>query len=137
MATYLKERVTQAVTDAIDLKVRRTVESILDEIKPRGDAVVRELSEKFDNWSPQSFRLSETDIEAIVANVAPGTIADIRFAQDQIRKFAEHQRAAIRDIEVETLPGVKLGRACGAMAGRTSDLAQSARARNSAAWGFP
>jgi sulfopropanediol 3-dehydrogenase len=109
MATYLKRRVTQAVTDAIDLKVRRTVESILDEVKLRGDAAVRELSAKFDNWSPESFRLSETDIDAIVAKVAPGTIDDIRFAQDQIRNFAEHQRASIRDIEVETLPGVKLG----------------------------
>jgi sulfopropanediol 3-dehydrogenase len=109
MATYLKRRVTQAVTDAIDLKVRRTVESILDEVKLRGDAAVRELSVKFDNWSPESFRLSATDIEAIIAKVAPGTIDDIRFAQDQIRNFAEHQRASIRDIEVETLPGVKLG----------------------------
>jgi sulfopropanediol 3-dehydrogenase len=109
MATYLKQRVTQAVTDAIDLKVRRTVESILDEIKLRGDAAVRELSVKFDNWSPESFRLSATDIDAIVAKVAPGTIDDIRFAQAQIRNFAEHQRASIRDIEVETLPGVKLG----------------------------
>lgn len=109
MATYLKQRLTQAVTDAIDLKVRRTVESILDEVKQRGDAAVRELSVKFDHWSPQSFRLSRTDIDSIIAKVAPGTIDDIRFAQEQIRKFAEHQRASIRDIEVETLPGVKLG----------------------------
>jgi sulfopropanediol 3-dehydrogenase len=109
MATYLKQRVTQAVTDAIDLKVRRTVESILDEVKLRGDAAVRELSVKFDGWSPESFRLSATDIDAIMAKVAPGTIDDIRFAQQQIRNFAEHQRASIRDIEVETLPGVKLG----------------------------
>jgi len=109
MATYLKQRVTQAVTDAIDLKVRRTVESILDEVKQRGDAAVRELSLKFDNWSPQSFRLSTSDIDSIIAKVAPDTIADIRFAQLQIRNFAEHQRASILDIEVETLPGVKLG----------------------------
>jgi sulfopropanediol 3-dehydrogenase len=109
MATYLKQRIAQAVTDAIDLKVRRTVESILDEVKQCGDAAVRELSVKFDNWSPGSFRLSASDIEAIMAKVAPGTIADIRFAQEQIRKFAQHQRASIKDIEVETLPGVKLG----------------------------
>jgi len=109
MATYFKRRVTQAVTDAIDLKVRRTVESILDEVKLRGDAAVQELSLKFDNWSPQSFRLSEADIDAIIAKVPPATIDDIRFAQEQIRNFAEHQRASIRDIEVETLPGVKLG----------------------------
>jgi sulfopropanediol 3-dehydrogenase len=109
MATYLKQRVTQEVTDAIDLKVRRTVESILDQVKLQGDAAVRELSVKFDNWSPESFRLSEAAIDAILAKVAPGTLDDIRFAQAQIRNFAEHQRASIRDIEVETLPGVKLG----------------------------
>ncbi len=89
--------------------MRRTVESILDVVKLRGDAAVRELSLKFDNWSPESFRLSATDIDAIIAKVAPGTIDDIRFAQNQIRNFAEHQRASIKDIEVETLPGVKLG----------------------------
>jgi len=109
MATYLKQRIAQAVTDAIDLKVRRTVESILDEVRQRGDAAVRELSAKFDSWSPRSFRLSESDIEAIMAKVAPGTIADIRFAQEQIRNFAQHQRDSIKDIEVETLPGVRLG----------------------------
>jgi sulfopropanediol 3-dehydrogenase len=109
MATYLKQRITQEVTDAIDLKVRRTVESILDQVKLQGDAAVRELSVKFDNWSPESFRLSEAAIDAILAKVAPGTLDDIRFAQAQIRNFAEHQRASIRDIEVETLPGVKLG----------------------------
>jgi sulfopropanediol 3-dehydrogenase len=70
---------------------------------------VRELSEKFDRWSPPSFRLSKPDIDAIIAKVPAGTIADIKFAQAQIRNFAEHQRAALRDIEVETLPGVKLG----------------------------
>ena len=109
MATYLKQRIAQSVSDAIDLKVRRTVESILDEVRQRGDAAVRELSAKFDSWSPRSFRLSESDIEAIMAKVAPGTIADIRFAQEQIRNFAQHQRDSIKDIEVETLPGVRLG----------------------------
>ena len=109
MATYLKRRVDQAVTDEIDRKVRQTVEAILDDVKKRGDAAVRELSEKFDRWSPPSFRLSKADIESIMAKVPAGTIDDIKFAQAQIRNFAEHQRAAIRDIEVETLPGVKLG----------------------------
>jgi len=109
MAIFLKRRIDQTVTDAIDVKVRHTVESILDDVKQRGDAAVRELSAKFDNWSPPGFRLSQSDIEAIMAKVPPGTIADIRFAQAQIRNFAQHQRAAIRDIEVETLPGVKLG----------------------------
>jgi sulfopropanediol 3-dehydrogenase len=109
MATYLKRRIDQTVTDAIDQKVRQTVEAILDDVKKRGDAAVRDLSVKFDRWSPPSFRLAPADIEAIMAKVKPETIADIKFAQAQIRNFAEHQRAAIKDIEVETLPGVKLG----------------------------
>ncbi len=109
MATRLKQRIAHAITDEIDQKVRQTVEGILDDVKKRGDAALRELSQKFDNWSPKSFRLSKADIDAILAKVPAGTIADIRFAQAQIRNFAEHQRAAIKDIEVETLPGVKLG----------------------------
>ncbi len=109
MATRLKQRIAHTITDEIDQKVRQTVEGILDDVKKRGDAALRELSQKFDNWSPKSFRLSKADIDAILAKVPAGTIADIRFAQAQIRNFAEHQRAAIKDIEVETLPGVKLG----------------------------
>jgi sulfopropanediol 3-dehydrogenase len=109
MATYLKRRLDRAVTDANDAKVRQTVEGILDDVKARGDAAVRDLSQKFDKWSPPSFRLSKDDLDAIVRRVPASTIADIEFAQTQIRKFAQHQRDAIRDIEVETLPGVKLG----------------------------
>jgi sulfopropanediol 3-dehydrogenase len=107
MATHLKRRIAQTITDDIDLKVRQTVEGILGAVKKRGDAAVREYSEQFDKWTPK--KLSKTDIESIMGKVAPGTISDIKFAQAQIRNFAEHQRAAIRDIEVETLPGVKLG----------------------------
>ena len=109
MATYLKRRIAASVTDEMDRKVRQTVEAILDDVRSRGDRAVRELSEKFDKWSPPSFRLSRGDLEDIVAKVAPSTITDIKFAQSQIRQFAEHQKAALRDIEVETLPGVKLG----------------------------
>jgi sulfopropanediol 3-dehydrogenase len=109
MATYLKRRIAASVTDEMDRKVRQTVETILDDVRSRGDRAVRELSEKFDKWSPPSLRLSRGDLEDIVAKVAPSTIADIKFAQAQIRQFAEHQKAALRDIEVETLPGVKLG----------------------------
>ena len=109
MATYLKRRIAASVTDEMDRKVRQTVETILDDVRKRGDRAVRELSEKFDKWSPPSFRLSPSVLEDIVAQVAPSTIADIKFAQAQIRQFAEHQKAALRDIEVETLPGVKLG----------------------------
>jgi sulfopropanediol 3-dehydrogenase len=107
MASHLKRRLARAVTDDIDAKVRHTVEGILADVKKRGDAAVREYSEKFDKWAPK--KLSKGEIEAILARVSPGTISDIQFAQAQIRNFAEHQRAAIRDIEVETLPGVKLG----------------------------
>jgi sulfopropanediol 3-dehydrogenase len=109
MATYLKRRIPATVTDELDRKVRQTVEGILDEVKKHGDNAVRELSVKFDKWSPASFRLSRSDLDAIIAKVAPSTIADIKFAQAQIRHFAEQQKAALRDIEVETLPGVRLG----------------------------
>jgi len=109
MATYLKQRIDKALTDANDAKVRQTVESILQDVAKRGDTAVRELSDKFDKWSPPSFRLTKGQLDDIVRKVAPGTISDIKFAQEQIRKFAEHQRAALKDIEVETMPGVKLG----------------------------
>jgi sulfopropanediol 3-dehydrogenase len=107
MATHLKRRIAQALTDEMDRKVRHTVEGILADVKKRGDAAVREYSEKFDRWVPK--KLSPSDIEKILSKVQPSTISDIKFAQAQIRNFAENQRAAIRDIEVETLPGVKLG----------------------------
>ena len=107
MAIYLKRRIAQEVTDELERKVRETVEGILADVKKRGDAAVREYSEKFDKWTPK--KLSQSDIDKILAKVKPSTLDDIKFAQAQIRSFAEHQRAAIRDIEVETLPGVKLG----------------------------
>jgi sulfopropanediol 3-dehydrogenase len=109
MATYLKRRIDQTVTDAIDAKVRETVEGIMSDVKQRGDAAVRELSVKFDKWSPPAFKLSSSDIATIMRKVPEGTLDDIRFAQAQIRNFAEHQRAALKDIEIETMPGVKLG----------------------------
>jgi sulfopropanediol 3-dehydrogenase len=109
MATHLKRRMDAAISDDLELKVRRTVEAIIADVKQRGDAAVRELSQKFDGWSPPSFRLSRGDIDDIMARVSADTLADIRFAQAQIRTFAEHQRAALRDVEVETLPGVILG----------------------------
>jgi sulfopropanediol 3-dehydrogenase len=107
MATHLKRRIAQSLTDEIDQKVRATVEAILADVKKRGDAAVREYSEKFDKWVPR--KLNDGDLKAILSRVAPSTLEDIKFAQAQIRNFAQHQRAAIRDIEVETLPGVKLG----------------------------
>jgi sulfopropanediol 3-dehydrogenase len=92
-----------------DAKVRASVESILTDIETRGDAAVRALSEKFDGYSPAAFRLTPSEIEAAMQKVSPRDMEDIRFAQTQIRRFAEAQRASITDIEVETLPGVILG----------------------------
>ncbi len=107
MATHLKRRIAAEMTDEMDRKVRATVEGILADVKKRGDAAVREYSEKFDKWVPK--KLTQAEIEKIMSRVKAETLADIKFAQAQIRNFAEHQRAAIRDIEVETLPGVRLG----------------------------
>src|SRR5579883_3308054 len=109
MATYLKRKLSKDQTDAADAKVKQTVERIIADVKARGDAAVRELSQTFDKWSPPSFRLSKGEIDALLRSVPAETIEDIKFAQAQIRRFAEHQKAALRDIEVETLPGVKLG----------------------------
>ena len=90
-------------------RVKQSVEAILADIQARGDAAVREYSQKFDNWNPPSFRLSQPEIDACFAALSPRDIEDIKFAQAQVRSFAEHQRAALRDIEVETMPGIVLG----------------------------
>ncbi len=92
-----------------DAKVRATVEGILADIAARGDAAVRELSVKFDGYAPAAFRLTPSEIEAAMQKVSTRDMEDIRFAQAQIRRFAEAQRASMTDIEVETLPGVILG----------------------------
>jgi sulfopropanediol 3-dehydrogenase len=92
-----------------DAAVRANVEAILSDIETRGDAAVRELSLKFDKYAPASFRLGASEIEALVNRVSASDIADIRFAQKQVRRFAEAQRASMTDIEIETLPGVILG----------------------------
>ena len=109
MAKYLKQGLGQAEVDEADAKVRAQVEAILADIQARGDVAVRELSEKFDNWNPENFSLSEQEIEAAMAKVAKRDLDDIRFAQEQVRNFAQHQRDALRDVEVETMPGVVLG----------------------------
>jgi sulfopropanediol 3-dehydrogenase len=109
MPKVLKRGLDSNAVAANDAKVRATVEGILADIEQRGDAAVRELSERFDKWSPENFRLSEADIEAAMAKVSPQDLDDIRFAQAQVRNFAEKQRACILDLEVETMPGVVLG----------------------------
>jgi len=109
MARYIKEGISEEASFDADTKVRKVVEDILDDIRARGDEAVRELSIRFDNWNPEDFRLSKEQIEEIIANLPEQVVDDIKFAQDQVRGFAEHQRAALQDIEVETLPGVILG----------------------------
>ena len=106
---YLKEGKSALERSEDDAKVRQIVETTLNDIEVRGDAAVRELAEKFDNYSPPSYRLSESEIQALISEVSPRDIEDIKFAQAQVRKFAEAQRASMQDIEVETLPGVILG----------------------------
>jgi len=105
----VKSGISAEAAADMDAKVKTTVESILADIGERGDAAVRELSEKFDKWSPESFRLSDDEIRAAVERLPAQTINDIKFAQAQIRRFAEIQKAALRDVEEETLPGVILG----------------------------
>jgi sulfopropanediol 3-dehydrogenase len=107
--TYLKRGKIESERAGDDAKVRTTVEGILKDIEARGDTALRELSETFDNYSPSSFRLSESEIKALISKVSSRDMEDIRFAQDQIRNFARIQRDSLRDVEVETLPGVILG----------------------------
>jgi len=109
MARHLKRGTDASVKAEADAKVRATVEGILKEIETRGDAAVRELSAKFDDWAPASFRLSDGEIERAMSQVAKRDLEDIRFAQAQIRNFAQKQREALKDVEVETLPGIVLG----------------------------
>jgi sulfopropanediol 3-dehydrogenase len=109
MIRYLKKGGDAAESAEADRKVRQAVEAILEDVTARGDAAVRDLSVKFDKWSPESFRLTQDQIDALVATLPGQVIDDIRFAQAQIRRFAEAQRASMTDIEVETLPGVRLG----------------------------
>lgn len=106
---YLKRGRSPEDSSQDAAKVRDTVTNILADVAARGDAAVAELSRKFDNWSPASFHLSQDEIAACVRALSPGQLDDIKFAQAQVRNFAQVQREAIRDVEVETLPGVVLG----------------------------
>ncbi len=105
MAIILKPGISDADAYAANVKVQKIVSNILDDIRFRGDVAVRELSVRFDNWDPPSFKLTDEQIQEVVAAVDPQTIEDLKFAQDQIRNFAEIQKAALQDVEVETLPG--------------------------------
>jgi sulfopropanediol 3-dehydrogenase len=107
--TYLKHSKSDDARSEDDAAVRASVETILGDIEARGDAAVRDLSEKFDKYSPPAFRLTAGEVEALMNRVSPRDMDDIKFAQDQVRNFARAQRESMRDIEIETLPGVILG----------------------------
>jgi sulfopropanediol 3-dehydrogenase len=109
MIRHLKSGQSAEAKAENSAQVRSTVEAILSDIAARGEAAVREYSEKFDNWSPPSFKLSDSEIAECVRALPQGVIEDIKFAQTQIRNFALTQRAALQDVEVQTLPGVVLG----------------------------
>ncbi|MFE1607732.1 histidinol dehydrogenase [Streptomyces albidoflavus] len=109
MPRFLKSPVPAAQVTAARADVADRVRAILDDIRERGDEAVRQYSEKFDNWSPGSFRLSAGETERIVAGVPETVLDDIRFVQQQVRTFAQAQRDSLRDVEIETLPGVRLG----------------------------
>ena len=109
MIRYLKQGKDAQTRSDDDAKVRHTVEGILKDIELRGDEAVRAYSEKFDNWSPEDFRLSPAQIEQAVKSLSGRELDDILFAQKQIRNFAQIQRDSMRDVEVETMPGVVLG----------------------------
>ncbi|TDJ20906.1 MAG: histidinol dehydrogenase [Gammaproteobacteria bacterium] len=109
MVKYLKTGKSGEEVATQDAQVRKTVEEILDDITQRGDAALREYSQKFDDWDPASFRLTDEEIQSCYKEVPEQVKDDIGFAQTQIRNFAQHQRDALQDVEVETLPGVILG----------------------------
>ena len=109
MPRYLKRGMDLSAIKAADAKVRETVEAILAEVEASRDKAVRALSEKFDGWSPASFKLSANEIERAVGRLRKRELDDIKFAQAQVRNFAQKQRDSMQEVEVETLPGVVLG----------------------------
>jgi len=109
MPRWLKRGMDAGAIEAADAKVRQTVESILDDVKKRGNTAIRELSKKFDNWEPADFKLTPAEVERAISQVRKRDLEDIKFAQAQVRNFAQKQRDSMRDLEVETLPGVVLG----------------------------
>ena len=109
MTKWLKQAISKQDKEEAQQQVRETVEKLLADIETRGDTAVRELSKRFDNWEPEKFKLSEEQIQECINRLATRTLDDIRFAQDQIRNFAQLQRDSMKDVEEETLPGVILG----------------------------
>ncbi|MGA7153954.1 MAG: histidinol dehydrogenase, partial [Pseudolabrys sp.] len=109
MPRWLKRGMDAGAIKAADAKARETVEGILAQVDEKKDAAIRELSEKFDKWSPKDFRLVPQEIERAIAQVPKRDLDDIKFAQAQVRNFAQKQRETMHDLEVETMPGVVLG----------------------------
>lgn len=109
MPHWLKRGMDAGTIKAADAKVRETVESILAQVEEHKDKAIRDLSKKFDNWEPADFKLSPQDIERAIAQLPKRDLEDIKFAQAQVRNFAQKQRESMHDLEVETLPGVVLG----------------------------
>jgi sulfopropanediol 3-dehydrogenase len=109
MIRQLKHGASEQSAKDADRKTRQTVEAILDDVSERGDVAVRELSAKFDKYEPVRFRLSDGEIKTLIDSLPAQVIEDIKFAQTQIRGFAQAQRATMTELEVETLPGIKLG----------------------------
>jgi sulfopropanediol 3-dehydrogenase len=106
---HLKKGKSVEAKAEIGSQIRTTVEGIIKDIESRGDDAVREYSQKFDKWSPQAFRLTQAQIDAAIASLTPQALEDIKFAQAQIRRFAQIQKSSMHDVEIETLPGVVLG----------------------------
>jgi sulfopropanediol 3-dehydrogenase len=109
MPRFLKRGMDASAIKAADAKVRETVEGILAQVEEKRDAAIRELSRKFDNWEPADFHLTAAEVERAIAQVPKRDLDDIKFAQAQVRNFAQKQKETMRDLEVETLPGVVLG----------------------------
>jgi sulfopropanediol 3-dehydrogenase len=109
MARWLKRGMDAGEIKVADAKVREMVEGILAQVERHKGAAIRDLSKKFDDWEPKDFRLTSSEIERAISHVAKRDIEDIKFAQAQVRNFAQKQRESMHDLEVETLPGVVLG----------------------------
>lgn len=107
--TYLKTGKPDEERAQDDAQTKATVENILRDIEIRGDKAVRDLSAKFDNYTPKNFKLSDQEISNLIGTLSERELSDIKFAQTQVRNFAQAQRESMLDIEIETLPGVILG----------------------------
>lgn len=108
MAEYLKKATRKAAHGA-DSQLTQRVSELLRNVEEQGEKAVRRMSSEFDKWSPERFRLSDSEVDRVVSSVDKSTVADIEFAQSQIRRFAQAQLASLRPVEIETLPGVTLG----------------------------